>query len=332
MSIRFWALLTLMLGGGTLVAQAQDTMPEQAAAEAAESGEAPAAISPAEALARAFFDWAHEQGAAAPEIAVTYRGAVVLTQAEGVEPGAPRELASMSKAITAQCLAGLVEEGRLRWSDTMAARLGWTGAPGAITVAQLVTHSAGLPDRTQEAMPGWLTEGDWRSVAEWPMADLIPTADDTPPAYRYSNENYALLGSVVEAVTGQPYGVACDGVLPAASISETTGAFGPMGGWQAPLADYAMFHAMLYGDRPAQGPATVISAPVVYGLGMVGRPLGEDWIWWHNGMLCMEDVQAAAYSVLWRGGWGVTVAVDSCPGWEGLEALDLALVEALPDE
>ena len=315
MSIRSWTLFTLMLASLATGARAQQASVETRA----------------EALAGAFFDWAHDVGAAAPEIAVTYRGAVVLTQAEGVEPGAPRELASMSKAITAQCLAGLVEEGRLRWSDTIATQLGWDGDAGAITVAQLVTHSAGLgPDRTQEAMAGWLTEGDWRDVAGWPMAPVH--APDTPPAYRYSNENYAILGSVIEAVTGQPYETACDGVLPTAALSETTGAFGPMGGWRAPLADYAQFHAMLYGDRPASGPVVAIDGPVVYGLGMVGRPLGEGWAWWHSGMLCMEDVQAAAYSVLWRGGWGVSVAVDSCPGWEGLESLDRALVEALPDE
>ena len=278
----------------------------------------------ADRLAAAFFDWAAEMGAPGPEIAVTRDGAPVLSQAVGREAGQPRLLASLSKSITAQCVAGLVEARRLRWDETLGQVLGWTGQAGEITVSGLVTQSAGLSDdRTQQAMPLWFDgAGDWRNVAGWGEVPGNPT-------YAYDNENYALLGSVIERVTGQDATAACDGVLPGATLAPEVAAFGPMGGWQARLTDYATFQALLWGNRPPDGPVAEVGGGAVYGLGMYGRPMGESWVWWHLGLLCMPGrVEAASFALVMRDGWSVAMAVDSCPGFEAMGTLDRALWEA----
>ncbi|WP_158515885.1 serine hydrolase [Pararhodobacter sp. CCB-MM2] len=280
----------------------------------------------AEALRDVFFDWAEAEQMQAPEIVITRDGAPILHEAQGVEPGTPRLLASLTKSLTAQCVAGLVEEGRLRWDAPMSDLLGWTGEAGAIPLSALVTQSGGLRgDRTQTAMPGWLEgQGDWRLVSQW-TRPLHPE-----PAFAYSNENYALLGTVIERVTGVPFERACDGVLPSASPSEQVATFGPMGGWQAPLQDYAQFHALLYGNRPPEGPTADLDGGAIYGLGMYGRPLDGGWIWWHIGALCIPgQVDTTSYALTLPGGWGLALAADSCPDFEALAALDRAFWEVM---
>lgn len=128
------------------------------------------------------------------------------------------ELASISKSITAACITHLVEGGHLGWSDRLSDLLGL--CPD-VTIAGLITHSTGLgPDATQMAMPLWLGQGDGlQGHFAAQVLDLVNARAEQSGArgvYLYNNENYALLGLVIEAVSGRPHiemgGGACYGL------------------------------------------------------------------------------------------------------------------------
>ena len=86
---------------------------------------------------------------------------------------------------------------------------------------------------------------------------------------------------------------------------------------------------VLFAAYPPDGPVAEVGGGAVYGLGMYGRPMGESWVWWHLGLLCMPGrVEAASFALVMRDGWSVAMAVDSCPGFEAMGTLDRALWEA----
>lgn len=333
MSARIIALVAALTLAAPLAIGPQQTGAQQAAIQQAATQQAPAPQAPtpqerAERMATAFLAWAEAAGVEGAEIAVARNGDRVLSRAAEGVPGAPRVLGSLGKSVTAQCVAGLVEARRLRWDTTLGQVLGWTGPGAGITVAGLITQSAGLrDDRVQEAMPLWHEGGgDWRLVAGWGVRP-------GPAEFSYNNENYALLGTVIERVTGQNYQAACSGVLPGSTMAPATAVYGPLGGWQASLGDYAVFQSLLWGNRAPEGPVTDLGGGVVYGLGMYGRPSGEGWIWWHMGALCMPGIlEATSYALVMRDGWSVAVAMDSCPDYNQLSALDRTLWEAFGHE
>ncbi|WP_417629107.1 serine hydrolase domain-containing protein [Pararhodobacter aggregans] len=338
MSARTIALVAALTLAAPLVIGAQQTGAQQAAIQQTATPQAPTPQAPtpqaptpqerAERMTTAFLAWAEAAGVEGAEIAVARNGDRVLSRAAEGVPGAPRVLGSLGKSVTAQCVAGLVEARRLRWDTTLGQVLGWSGPGAEITVAGLITQSSGLrDDRTQEAMPLWFDgQGNWHAVARW---GVVPGE----PGFRYNNENYAILGSVIEAVTGQTYAVACDGVLPQARLAPPVEPFAPMGGWQASLGDYAVFQSLLWGNRPPEGPVAELGGDVVYGLGMYGRPRGDAWIWWHLGAICMPGrLEATAYSLVMLDGWTVAVAMDGCPDYDQLSTLDRTLWQAFGNE
>ena len=126
-------------------------------------------------------------------------------------PQTPLVLGSTSKSFTALAVMQLVEAGRVELDAPVRTYLPWfrladDDAAARITVRQLLLQTSGLPgvatrgltDRYDNS-PGALE----RSVRE--LASLHPTA---PPGERhqYSDANYMVLGALVEAVTGTPFG------------------------------------------------------------------------------------------------------------------------------
>ncbi len=108
-------------------------------------------------------------------------------------------LASITKSFTAVCIAQLEAEGKLKRSDPIA--MYFPDLPAdkrAITIEQCLTHTSGLgqnyaADGTRDVMAAIKAIG----------RDTLDTIPGT--AFRYSNENYELLGAVVEKVSGMPF-------------------------------------------------------------------------------------------------------------------------------
>ncbi len=116
-------------------------------------------------------------------------------------------LASMSKMFTAVAITQLVEAGKLRLDDTLSTVLSDypnQKAARTITIAQLLSHSAGLGmlfDR-----PGFDRRKRYRASSDYfPLFASEPLLFPPGTASAYSNEGYVVLGTVVEKLTGMSY-------------------------------------------------------------------------------------------------------------------------------
>lgn len=144
------------------------------------------------------------------------------TAREPVRPDHRFRIASVSKPVTAAAVLKLVEEGRLRLDDRAFAILDRIEPPAgssvdprirAITVRQLLRHRAGF-DRTggldPTLMPGRVAQELGVALpleVEQVIRYMRGRPLDFDPGTRtdYSNFGYAVLGRIVEAVTGRPY-------------------------------------------------------------------------------------------------------------------------------
>jgi CubicO group peptidase (beta-lactamase class C family) len=114
---------------------------------------------------------------------------------------------SVGKMFTGVAVAQLVEQGKLRFDDTLAKVLPEypnRDAARRIVVRDLLTHTAGVPDVFLS--PRFTARHDFRTHAE-----MLPTFADAPLAFapgtrfEYNNGGFAVLGAIVERLSGQRY-------------------------------------------------------------------------------------------------------------------------------
>jgi len=153
---------------------------------------------------------ADEPGAA---ILVRQEGVVFLRKGYGraslewplpVSPDTVFRLASVTKQFTAVAVLMLVEDGYLSLDEPVSTYL--PDIHEAATIEQLLTHTAGL--ESLERVPGYPI---W-SRAELSPREVVGLFQDQPRSFppgagwKYSDAGYVLLGLVIEATTGLPYG------------------------------------------------------------------------------------------------------------------------------
>jgi len=138
------------------------------------------------------------------ETTAVFGQADVSTQT-AVRPDTVFHLFSATKLYTAAAIVLLAEQGRLGLDDPVAEHLDGLALAHPVTIRQLLTHTSGLPD-TLKAF-----------VAVHLAGDPAPSTNEALARYRldkgkppgtevaYRNVNFALLGEVVAAVSGQPY-------------------------------------------------------------------------------------------------------------------------------
>ncbi len=282
----------------------------------------------------AFRQWAGAEGAQAISMAVVRDGAVL----HALDADAPRDLASNSKAITALCVAALVDEGALRWDMTLTQALG-QAAPEA-TLAELVTHTSGIaPDSTQLRMGFWLNEDSPRHAHVTEIVLDRGRQRGTRGDFAYNNENYALLGRVIELVTGQEYEAACQArVLEPAGVtgalSSRFGAFAGWGGWRMSMADHARLIAHWFGPGgidPMAAPYAETGRGGMYGLGMNYRPDAAGLAMSHAGAISIPfGPKTGAYVMRLPDGRVAAMAYDVAVASPArFRALDSAIAAAL---
>jgi D-alanyl-D-alanine carboxypeptidase len=140
---------------------------------------------------------------------VLYRRAIGMADLELAVPMAPDmmfRIASLTKPFTAQVVLLLAEEGKLRLDDPVGKFISGEPPFSTITIEQLLAHTSGLVNYTD--MPEW-----WAGRRQdLPVADLIALFKDRPlvtapgTAWAYNNSGYALLGAIIETLTGGAYG------------------------------------------------------------------------------------------------------------------------------
>jgi len=132
---------------------------------------------------------------------------------ETQRPAAPDtcyRVASITKTVTATLVMQLVERGRVRLDEPVTSYLAWLepalGRSG-VTVRHLLTHSAGL---IRDGSGTWSDEHlpDRDSLRR----DLLERATVAEPAagFGYSNVAFALLGEIIEKVSGRSFATAVD--------------------------------------------------------------------------------------------------------------------------
>lgn len=124
------------------------------------------------------------------------------------EPTTNFNIASLGKTFTAVMIMQLVQEGKLKLTDTLSKILPGYNLKNAdqITVRHLLTHTSGINNYMThpqfEAKMKSLTSLD----AVMPLvADMEPTMSKPGERFDYSNSGFITLGKIIEKVTGKDY-------------------------------------------------------------------------------------------------------------------------------
>jgi CubicO group peptidase (beta-lactamase class C family) len=123
-----------------------------------------------------------------------------------LDAGSVFELASVSKQFTAMGIMLLQQKGKLQFDDSLRKFFPELPYPN-ITVRHLLHHTSGLPDYME------LFSTNWDSTKIATNTDLIALMAKLKPAvlfapgekWEYSNTGYAILGSIIEKVSGKSY-------------------------------------------------------------------------------------------------------------------------------
>ena len=125
-------------------------------------------------------------------------------------------IGSCTKSMTATMCAMLVEDGKLKWTTTVAESLPNLAEKihpdfRSVTLEQLLCHRSGLPEDRKPDLAIWprimTLKGDLRdqrrSLVELVMGRPPEKAADT--AFAYSNMGFTIAGAMAEGVTGESY-------------------------------------------------------------------------------------------------------------------------------
>jgi CubicO group peptidase (beta-lactamase class C family) len=150
-------------------------------------------------------------------VAVAQGGRIVFESGYGatsVENGSPVRrdtvfrIGSLTKQFTAAAIMRLIEQGRLSLDDPITRFLPNYPMHGyRITIRHLLNHTSGIRDYTQTGAR-WFS----RVAEDLTHEEVVAMFRDDPlgfapgERFRYSNSGYFLLGMIIEAVSGRPYG------------------------------------------------------------------------------------------------------------------------------
>lgn len=147
-------------------------------------------------------------------IAIAHRGEIVSENAFGLadldtgEKLTPRHrfrVASHSKAFTAAGIMKLREQKKIRLDDPIGNYVGGLHREVAEqTIAQALSHSAGLI-RDGVDSGQFIDSRSYLDTKELLAELAVPPAIDPNTRFKYSNHGFALVGLVIEAITGEPY-------------------------------------------------------------------------------------------------------------------------------
>ncbi|HIB78562.1 MAG TPA: class A beta-lactamase-related serine hydrolase, partial [Flavobacteriales bacterium] len=112
-------------------------------------------------------------------------------------------IASMTKGFTGVAIMQLVEQDKLVLDASISTYL--TDLPlswQAITVRQLLNHTSGLPDIVMDELKLIDPRGGQQS---WELVQQLALEAKPNTQVKYNQTNYALLGKIIDKVSGQPF-------------------------------------------------------------------------------------------------------------------------------
>jgi len=128
---------------------------------------------------------------------------------DSVTPNHAYAIGSITKTITAACILQLADEGILQLDDSLHEWLPpFPFVDSNITIRQLLRHQSGLYDVITNPAYDAATKINLDSI--WSLHNLVRDYMNPPlfapgAGWSYSNTNYALLGLIVEAASGNNY-------------------------------------------------------------------------------------------------------------------------------
>ena len=251
-------------------------------------------------------------------VAIDPRGKTLI-QAGSVEPvDLPMPIASISKTIAGQCAMYMARQEMLSMSSPVSDFLGWTDPQGAVTVAQLLTHSSGFgPDSTQKDIFGRNLKNNARIkqiLDDVSARSLLPSAT---ASHFYNNENFLVLEAVLTAAANEDDVSWCTRSVPGLSTLESLGradqthALGFAGGLEVSAPDLALFFHGLVVDE--DWPRVSIYGPNEYGPGIIIQTTGEGQNIFHIGGVCVYlGPNIGAFAARLANGNSVAVLYSGC--------------------
>lgn len=173
--------------------------------------------SPDKAKLDQFFDRLAEKNKAMGSLTIAKNGNVLYTRTIGYSQinGTEKKpltaanrfrIASITKMFTAAMTLQLVEEGKLKLTDTLGKFFPQVPNARKITIVQILSHRSGIPNvrRDQNSQENVnttpITKDEMLSLIAKAKPDFEPDARQS-----YSNSGYFLLGLIIEKLTGKPY-------------------------------------------------------------------------------------------------------------------------------
>lgn len=161
-----------------------------------------------------FFDRLAEKNKAMGSLVVAKDGNVVYKRTIGysqITPAAKKaitpqtrfRIGSITKMFTAVMILQLVDEGKLKLNDTLDKY--FASAPNAnkITIAHLLSHRSGIHGIRN--MPSLRDKGATPTEHLAMLEKAGPSDFEPGSKFAYTNENYLLLGMLIEKLTGKTY-------------------------------------------------------------------------------------------------------------------------------
>jgi CubicO group peptidase (beta-lactamase class C family) len=262
------------------------------------------------------------------------------------DPARPEHVASISKSITAACVAVVLgESGRAlsarlgEVAPRLLASAGQAGTSGLanVSIAQLITHRAGLHGNmgdgevsTGGGMIAGIQANGPGAAAITPNARraLALGRKRAAGTFRYSNDGYVILGAAIEEMTGEAYERACAArvLLPSgisARLDRDWAFMGPFGGWSLSGKDAMTLIEALTVDARVVGRAAfdwhrTAAAPELdrrYGLGLRWRATAGGLEQWHTGSWNGSYVPRAGGPRVTAGFWNIVVRQPDGTSW-----------------
>lgn len=148
-------------------------------------------------------------------VAVGAAGVRALGKADKVAVGDRFHIGSDTKAMTAMLCGILVDEGKLKWTQTIGEtfpelKKSMNEQYQSVTLEQLLTHRGGAPgDLSTDELWGklWKHKGSPTSARRLLLQGVTTKPPEAPPGERfiYSNAGYAIAGHMAETVMRKPW-------------------------------------------------------------------------------------------------------------------------------
>ena len=281
-------------------------------------------------LESAWRDWMVTFDVSASSIAIGRDGKILHSRGAKRSPSTGFPMASLSKSITAQCLNELLEESPYDWNATLTdlkpvlARLNLSPGKAMMgkTLSQFATHTSGLPKILFQGKTSMRKRNLDSQSAMTRTALTVPANFDAETGFTYSNANYAILGSLIAALSDKTYAQTCKAriMVPAgaknAHVSGQMARTGGYGGWLVSVEDYVRY--AMYWFAPSkpwvQTPqAYPFETKYGYGLGVYTRHANGGYSFHHGGSWRHSDRRRAnlgAFMIVGPDGTAIVVNWD----------------------